>query len=64
MPKFYFRCRSNPRAPLVELDSRWEAEEMKSHPDYDQVDEDGIPMIPEHERMETPILFEPVKAGR
>ena len=61
MSQFYFRCRSNPKGPLVVLNSKWEADEMKNHPDYDQVDEDGIPVVPEHERGETPILFQPNK---
>jgi hypothetical protein len=36
----YFRCKTNPRAPLLKL-MPWEAREMKTHPDYDRVDEFG-----------------------
>jgi hypothetical protein len=39
--KFYFRCTTNPTAPLLVLDSAWEAEEMKSHPDYERVTVEG-----------------------
>lgn len=38
---FYFRCKTNPTAPLLALDSFWEAEEMKNHPDYERIDETG-----------------------
>lgn len=36
----YFKCTTNPRAPLLTLEA-WEAEEMKSHPDYVEVDDQG-----------------------
>ena len=45
--KFYFRCRTNPTAPLLTLETEWEAKEMRTHPDYDAVDEDGLPFVPE-----------------
>lgn len=35
-----FKCTTNPRAPLLKLEA-WEAEEMKTHPDYIEVDEHG-----------------------
>ncbi len=37
---FYFRCVSNPNGPLLKL-LGWEAAEMRSHPDYEEVDEMG-----------------------
>jgi hypothetical protein len=49
MSKYYFRCRSNPTAPLLVLDSEWEAKEMKSNLEYDAVDEDGLPIVVERE---------------
>ena len=42
--KFYFQCTTNPAAPLLELDSFWEAEEMKGHPDYVRVTAAGKPV--------------------
>ena len=44
--KFYFRCRTNPAAPLLALETEWEAKEMVTHPDYDAVDADGFPVFP------------------
>lgn len=41
MSKFYFRCTSNPGAPILELNTAWEAKEMQGHPDYEQIDEMG-----------------------
>ncbi len=38
---YYFRCKSNPRGPLLILESFNEAQEMKTHPDYERVDELG-----------------------
>lgn len=34
----YFRCKANLNGPVLKLDSNWEAEEMKNHPDYEEVD--------------------------
>jgi len=51
---FYFRCRTNPGAPLLVLETEWEAKEMKKHPDYDQVDEDGLPVVPAADDEEAP----------
>lgn len=39
--QYHFRCTSNPTAPLLTLGTAWEAKEMQSHPDYEQVDECG-----------------------
>ena len=43
--KNYYRCRSNPTAPLLVLDSEWEAKEMRMNLEYDHVDEDGLPVV-------------------
>jgi hypothetical protein len=39
--KFYFRCTANPKAPILVLETFWEAEDMKRNPDYIRVDADG-----------------------
>ena len=44
--KYYFRCNTNPSAPLLVLDTEWEAKEMRTNVDYDAVDETGEPIIP------------------
>jgi hypothetical protein len=41
----YFRCNTNPSAPLLKLDTDWESLEMRTNPDYDPVDEDGLPIV-------------------
>ena len=46
---YYFRCRSNPSAPLLVLDAEWEAKEMRTNLEYDPVDEDGLPIVLEDE---------------
>ena len=46
---YYFRCRTNPTAPLLVLQTEWEAKEMKTNPDYDRVDEDGLPVVVEED---------------
>ena len=43
--KHYYRCCVNPTAPLLVLDSEWEAQEMKLNREYDEVDEDGLPVV-------------------
>ena len=45
----YFRCRSNPKGPLLMLGTKWEADEMKTNHAYDRVDEDGLPIVSEPE---------------
>ena len=56
--KFYFQCTSNPQGPLLVLDNYWEAKDMKLHPDYVEVDEDGLPVINTDERdAPTQIVF-------
>lgn len=59
MDKFYFRCRTNPTAPLLVLNTEWEAREMRTNPDYDRVDEDGLPVVDEDTAAEQgAILFQ------
>ena len=41
--KFYFKCLGNPRAPLLVLDTYWEAKEMRGNPEYARVDAAGNP---------------------
>lgn len=48
MPYFY-RCKSNPGAPPLKLDTAWEHREMKNHPDYEQIDETGEVIVLEDE---------------
>ena len=45
MSKFYFRCSTNPSGPLLVLETKWESDEMRTNPDYDPVDEDGLPIV-------------------
>lgn len=47
MAQFCFRCKTNPRAALLVLDTFWEAEEMKNHPDYERVNELGEVIVDE-----------------
>ena len=42
---FYFRCTANPRAALMPVEFAWEAAELKRHPDYEEVNADGTPVI-------------------
>jgi hypothetical protein len=55
MSKFYFRCKANPTAPLLVLDTYWEAAEMKDHPDYERIDESGEVIVDESEGAENRI---------
>ena len=54
---YYFRCKPNPTAPLLVLESFWEAEEMKNHPDYERVDEFGEVIADEASQAPHPIPF-------
>lgn len=38
---FFFKCVSNPNAAVMEFDTHWDAEEMRKHPDYMEVDAQG-----------------------
>lgn len=44
MTHFYFRCRSNPNAPLFVTTELWEAQDMAKHPEYERVDAKGNPL--------------------
>src|SRR5574337_1579287 len=44
----FFRCKSNPNGPLLELEA-WEAREMENHPDYEEVDHLGEVIVLEDE---------------
>ena len=57
--KNYYRCRSNPSAPLLVLDSEWEAKEMRLNLEYDHVDSDGLPVVDEEESTPDEKLFIP-----
>ena len=57
MEAYYFRCRTNPTAPLLVLNTEWEAREMRTNPDYDRVDADGLPIVDEDEPVEQGIPF-------
>lgn len=59
---FYFRCKSNPTAPLLKINTAWEAKEMHSHPDYERVDEFGE-VIEMEDELEGTIPFQG-SAGR
>jgi hypothetical protein len=57
--KFYFKCVSNPRAPLLVLDTYWEAKEMRSNPEYVRVDAAGNPWPDEESDAPTQIPMGP-----
>ena len=54
---FFFRCIQNPTAPLLKLETYWEAQEMLNHPDYERVDECGEVIVDERDEAENPIPF-------
>lgn len=56
MIKFY-RCRTNPKGPLLKLHTDWEQKEMERHPDYYECDEDGLPTNPDKASEEPKIPF-------
>jgi hypothetical protein len=55
--KFHFRCTANPSAPILTLDSYWEAQEMRGHPDYERIDELGEAIVDESDRAEHALPF-------
>ena len=55
--KFYFRCKTNPNAPILTLETFWEAQEMINHPDYERIDETGEVIVDEKESAENQIPF-------
>jgi hypothetical protein len=38
---YFFRCLTNPNGPLFKTDMDFEAEDMRRHPDYEELDADG-----------------------
>jgi hypothetical protein len=64
MSKFYFRCKTNPTAAPLVLESFWEAKEMKNHPDYERIDEFGEVIVDEQDTAENPIPFHPAGQKR
>jgi hypothetical protein len=62
--KFYFRCKTNSSAPPLVLDSYWEAQEMKGHPDYERIDEFGEVIVSEEDQAENSIPFHPAGKKR
>lgn len=62
--KYFFRCKPNPSAPLLVLESYWEMDEMKNHPDYERVDEHGVAVPDEAADAPHPIPFKAVGAKR
>lgn len=63
MEKYYFRCKSNPDAPLLTLTTEWEAREMRTNEEYDRVDEDGLPVVVEDEPVPEVDVSIPFHAG-
>ena len=53
--KFYFRCKTNPNAPILTLETFWEAQEMINHPDYERIDETGEVIVSEEDTAENRI---------
>jgi hypothetical protein len=45
--QYFYRCKTNPTAKLLVLESFWEAKEMRDHPDYERIDEFGEVVIDE-----------------
>ena len=66
MADFFFRCKSNPTAPLLVLNTYWEAKEMRNHPDYERIDEFGELVIDEEMNAEgqIPMAFAGPVKGR
>lgn len=61
---FYFRCKSNPTAPLLVLNTFWEAKEMQNHPDYERIDETGEVVVDEESQAEGQIPLHFAGGGR
>ena len=62
--KFYFRCTTNPTAKPLVLESYWEAQEMRNHPDYERIDEFGEVIVDESDLAENSIPFHPAGKTR
>jgi hypothetical protein len=61
--KFYFRCKTNPNGPILVLDTVYEMLEMRSHPDYERIDEFGEVIVSEEEKAEHALPFAVTGAG-
>lgn len=57
MSEFYFRCKSNPKGPVLKLSSYWEAKEMENHPDYERINEFGDVIATEESEAPHPMPF-------
>jgi hypothetical protein len=66
MAEFFFRCKSNPTAPLLVLTTFWEAKEMRNHPDYERIDEFGELVKDEQDEApgQIPLAIAGAKTGR
>lgn len=49
MTTYYFRCKTNPGAKVLEIHTAWEAKEMRNHPDYERIDETGEVIVDQDE---------------
>lgn len=56
--KYYFRCKANPNAAPLVLETYWEAQEMLNHPDYERIDEAGEVIVEEKDTAENQIPIE------
>jgi hypothetical protein len=62
--KFYFRCTTNPDGPILVLDTVYEMLEMRSHPDYERIDEFGEVIVSEEDTAEHSLPFMPAGARK
>jgi len=61
--KFYFKgINSGPYAPLLVLDSYWEAKEMETNPEYVRVTAEGVVIPREEDAAESRLPFTPNQA--
>lgn len=56
--KYYYRCKANPSAPPLVLETYWEHVEMSNHPDYERIDECGELIVDEKDTAENQIPIE------
>ena len=54
--QFHFRCTANRSAPILTVNTPWEAKDMRSHPDYEELNELGE-VIEQVDEMEGTIPF-------
>jgi hypothetical protein len=61
--KFYFKgLNSGPYAPLLVLDTYWEAKEMETNPEYVRVTAEGVVIQREEDEAEPQLPFSPPQA--